>query len=81
MRYNQWMLAGEINQFFKGEVWTDDKTLEEYSHDASIFEVKPQVVVAGSVNVSPFYEWAHLLIAAIALLLTGLILRLKKQSA
>lgn len=31
---------------FEGEIKTDQATLELYSHDASLFEVKPQVVVA-----------------------------------
>lgn len=30
---------------FKGEIKDDDKTLEFYSHDASMFEIKPQLVV------------------------------------
>lgn len=44
--YNEFMLADEIKAFFKGEVWTDDATRTIYSHDASIFEVKPEIVVA-----------------------------------
>lgn len=31
---------------FKGEILTDSESLEFYSHDASLFEVKPSVVVA-----------------------------------
>lgn len=38
-------LLQELKEIIKGEVLTDDSTLHEYSHDASIFEVKPQVVV------------------------------------
>ncbi|MES2023743.1 MAG: FAD-binding oxidoreductase [Patescibacteria group bacterium] len=34
----------EILKFFKGEVENDDETLSKYSHDASIFTVRPQVV-------------------------------------
>lgn len=37
--------AQELKQFFKGDVETDEKTLAEYSKDASLFTVKPQVVV------------------------------------
>lgn len=36
----------EIKKFFKGEIYTDKKTLEKASHDASIFEVIPEMVVA-----------------------------------
>jgi FAD/FMN-containing dehydrogenase len=39
------MLAEEIKAFFKGEVLNDAETLSKYSHDASVFEIKPQVVV------------------------------------
>ncbi len=35
----------EIKKFFKGEVMNDEKTLALYSKDASIFRVKPRVVV------------------------------------
>ncbi len=40
------MLADEIRGFLKGEVFADEKDLETYSQDASIFLVKPEVVVA-----------------------------------
>jgi len=35
----------EIQKFFKGEVFDDEETLKTYSHDASLFEVKPKLVV------------------------------------
>lgn len=38
-------LADEIKKFFKGEVSTDEVTLKKYSEDASIFDIKPEVVV------------------------------------
>ena len=38
-------LINELKKLIKGDVLTDEKTLFEYSHDASLFEVKPQVVV------------------------------------
>src|SRR3990167_7559572 len=38
-------LAEEIRKFFKGEVEEDEKTLKAYSRDASLFEVKPKLVV------------------------------------
>lgn len=37
-------LSEDIKKFFKGEVLDDDATRTKYSHDASLFEVKPQVV-------------------------------------
>ncbi len=38
-------LARKIRVFFQGEVLIDPKTLDLYSHDTSLFEVKPQMVV------------------------------------
>lgn len=38
-------LLEELKKIIKGDVLNDDQTLNEYSHDASLFEVKPQVVV------------------------------------
>jgi len=38
-------LAEEIGKFFKGEVCDDEITLKKYSRDASLFEVKPKLVV------------------------------------
>lgn len=38
-------LLKQLKKQVKGDVLTDTGTLSEYSHDASIFEVKPQVVV------------------------------------
>lgn len=35
----------EIKKFFKGEVIDDEATLKKYSHDASLFEVRPKLVV------------------------------------
>jgi FAD/FMN-containing dehydrogenase len=35
----------EIKKFFKGEVMDDEATLKLYSHDASLFEVRPKLVV------------------------------------
>jgi len=40
------MLSGELRKIIKGEVRDDEKTRETYSHDASIFEIKPEVVVS-----------------------------------
>lgn len=38
-------LISELKSTIKGDVVTDDLTLIEYSHDASLFEVKPKAVV------------------------------------
>ncbi len=38
-------LIDELKKTIKGDVQTDEDTLKTYSHDASLFEVKPQVVV------------------------------------
>ncbi len=38
-------LKNDISQIISGEVEDTPETLETYSHDASLFEVKPQVVV------------------------------------
>lgn len=38
-------LAKELAKIFKGEIDTSEETREFYSHDASLFELKPQVVV------------------------------------
>jgi FAD/FMN-containing dehydrogenase len=37
-------LQAELSKIFKGELDTTDETREFYSHDASLFELKPQVV-------------------------------------
>ena len=39
------MDADRLKEFFQGEILTDEKNLETYSHDASIFEIRPEVVV------------------------------------
>lgn len=38
-------IASELAKIIKGDVDTTDETREFYSHDASLFELKPQVVV------------------------------------
>ena len=39
-------LSDDLKAIIKGEVENDDATLEKYSHDASMFEIRPKVVVA-----------------------------------
>jgi FAD/FMN-containing dehydrogenase len=38
-------MKDDIKKFFKGEVLDDEATLVAYSHDASLFEVRPKLVV------------------------------------
>ncbi len=38
-------MESEIKQFFKGDISSDPETLDLYSHDASLCEVKPALVV------------------------------------
>ena len=38
-------LTGELKKIIKGEVQQDEGTLETYSTDASLFKIKPRVVV------------------------------------
>lgn len=38
-------LIDELKKNFKGDIATDEETLATHSHDASIYEVKPQLVV------------------------------------
>src|SRR6266567_5970874 len=38
-------LIEELKKNFSGDIATDDATLQTFSHDTSLFEVKPQVVV------------------------------------
>ena len=39
------MLIEELKKIIKGEVLADEETRKKYSHDASLFEVKPELVV------------------------------------
>lgn len=38
-------IADDLKQRFAGDIESDDTTLEFYSHDASLFELRPEVVV------------------------------------
>lgn len=40
------VLLQQLKEIIKGDVLTDEKTLQAFSHDASLFEVRPQAVVA-----------------------------------
>lgn len=39
------MLTEDLKKIISGDVYGDDETIKKYSRDASIFEIKPQVVV------------------------------------
>ena len=39
------ILADRLKEIIQGEVLIDSQTLEKYSRDASLFKVRPQVVV------------------------------------
>lgn len=39
------MKIDELKKIIKGDVSVDEESLQKYSHDASLFEVKPEVVV------------------------------------
>ncbi len=51
----------EIKKFFKGDVDTREDTLIAYSHDASILEVRPKVVVfpKDTVDVENLVKWVN----------------------
>jgi FAD/FMN-containing dehydrogenase len=50
----------EIKKFFKGEIKADKATIKNYSHDASLFEVKPELVLfpKNSEDVKNLVKWA-----------------------
>src|SRR3989337_4469190 len=51
----------EIQKFFKGDVEDDEKTLLKYSHDASLLEVRPKVVIfpKDSEDVQNLVRWVN----------------------
>ena len=38
-------IGSKIKEFFKGEITTTETDLEKYSRDASLFKIKPKIVV------------------------------------
>lgn len=50
-----------LKTVFDGDIETSSKTLEKYSHDASLFEVKPEAVVfpKHSGDVQALVKWVH----------------------
>ncbi len=55
------MLAEALRKVFGGEVIDDEETLEKYSRDASLFKVKPKLVVypRSAGDVRALVEFAH----------------------
>jgi FAD/FMN-containing dehydrogenase len=51
----------EIKKFFRGEVEDGEKILDQYSHDASIFEVRPELVLfpKDSEDVKNLVKWVN----------------------
>lgn len=49
----------ELQQFFKGDIDDSPETLSKYSHDASLFEVRPELVVypKDTADVSAVVKW------------------------
>ena len=39
-------IAEDLKQFIKGDILTDDASRVKFSHDASLFEVRPEVIIA-----------------------------------
>ncbi|MBI2627755.1 FAD-binding oxidoreductase [Candidatus Nomurabacteria bacterium] len=52
-------MKSEIQKFFKGEVEDDEETLVKYSHDASLLEVRPKLVLfpKDSEDVKNLVKW------------------------
>ncbi len=54
-------MKSEIQKFFKGEVEDGEETLAKYSHDASLLEVRPQMVLfpKDSDDVKNLVKWVN----------------------
>ncbi len=61
MESNSMDLENEIKKFFKGDVETSDEVLTQYSHDASLLEVRPEVVVfpKDKEDLMRLVKWVH----------------------
>src|SRR3989344_6376671 len=55
------MMKEEIQKLFRGEVLDDEGTLRAYSHDASLFEVRPRLVVypKNSQDLQSLVKWVN----------------------
>lgn len=60
-RYTGSMNSESLRKVFLGDIDTTPETLEKYSHDASLFEVMPQMVVfpKNSADVQVLVAWAN----------------------
>ena len=49
----------EILEFFRGDIEDDEKTLVQYSHDASLLEVRPKLILfpRDSEDVKNLIKW------------------------
>lgn len=54
-------MVEEIKKFWKGDIEDSPETLEKYSHDASIFTVRPQLVLfpKDSKDISNLVKWVN----------------------
>ncbi|MDQ3075583.1 MAG: FAD-binding oxidoreductase [bacterium] len=54
-------MKSEIQNFFKGDIEDSDDTLTKYSHDASVLEVRPELVLfpKDTVDVQNIVKWAN----------------------
>ncbi len=54
-------LAESVKKFFSGEVADDNNTLEQYSRDASLFKIKPKLVVfpKNSYDIRNLVQFVH----------------------
>ena len=54
-------LAIELKKFFKGDIDDSDETLTKYSHDASLLEVRPEIVVFPKdvEDIKALVTWVH----------------------
>lgn len=55
------MIAEEIKKIIKGDVLNDVATLDKYSRDASLFEIRPEVVVfpKDSTDIQNLVKWVN----------------------
>lgn len=53
-------MKSDIQKFFKGDIDDSDATLTTYSHDASVFEIRPKLVVfpKDSTDIQNLIRWA-----------------------
>ncbi len=59
--YNEYMNLESLRKDFRGDIDVTEATLQKYSHDASLFEVRPQVVVfpKDSKDIQKLVRWAN----------------------